>query len=217
VSTPNAPIPDVASVSDMLAVSGLGMQTAEVRLKTFITHTYGADLEMTLISPQGTVVDFSFDNGGANDDVFNGTVWYDSARSVAGDYAASNYVYANLVTAPQLAPDGEFQRFWYEDPNGAWTLSVNDDAAADIGNLAQWELEITTWDAGSSVPTSYCTSGPTRKKSAEADCTAALCGAVTPSESRTANISGRRKSLAWSMSIRPPPSTLPGSSNCPLR
>ena len=57
-----------------------GTFTCGVTLMTHITHTFAADLDMTLMSPAGTVVTLTTDNGAGNDNVFNGTLWYDKAN-----------------------------------------------------------------------------------------------------------------------------------------
>ena len=55
-----------------------GTYLYHVDLQTFITHTFPADLDIT-ISHGGTTVTLTTDNGGGNDNVFNGTVWDDAA------------------------------------------------------------------------------------------------------------------------------------------
>ena len=73
VAIPTGP----AVVSSTITVSGAGPSLWDVDLTTFIVHTFAADLDITLTSPQGTVVTLTTDNGAGNADVFNGTVWDD--------------------------------------------------------------------------------------------------------------------------------------------
>ncbi len=123
----------------------------DVDLNTLITHTAGADLDMTLTSPAGTIVVISTDNGGTNDNVFNGTLWDDNANDPAVDHA-----YSNGVPATPLSPEGRVAAFRGENPNGTWTLSITDDAAADNGNMNGWSLDISTLPAGpSETSTTY--------------------------------------------------------------
>jgi len=110
-----------------------------LNLTTAITHTFPGDLDMTLTSPEGTVVTISTDNGGGSDDAFNGTIWDDSAITSANDF-----VYTNGVPAPSLVVEGAMGAFIGENPNGTWSFDVFDDAGGDTGTLASWGLDVTT-------------------------------------------------------------------------
>ncbi len=137
----NTPIPiaDVATTLDTVVVGGLGTQTFDVDLSVAITHTWNSDLVITLISPAGTVCPVATNRGGSFDDVFNGTLFDDqSLNSVA------TYPYVDGVAAPDLRPEQSFNtKFRGENPNGIWTLSIQDVAAGDVGNLNAWSLSVT--------------------------------------------------------------------------
>ncbi|MFN8528669.1 MAG: proprotein convertase P-domain-containing protein [Anaerolineae bacterium] len=144
VSSSNVPIaiplfPTV--ITDTITVAGLQPYILDVNLTTFIRHTFPDDLDITLTSPSGTVVTLTTDNGAGNDNVFNGTVWDDSAST-----PVSEAIFFNLVVQPALIPEGAMGAFVGEDPNGVWTLTVNDDLAGDGGSLDNWLLDITTPD-----------------------------------------------------------------------
>ncbi|MGI8671641.1 MAG: proprotein convertase P-domain-containing protein, partial [Luteitalea sp.] len=139
VVAPGTSITDNSSIASTQTVRGGGRTIVGLRVRTFITHTYAADLDVTLTSPSGTVVTMTTDNGGSSDNVFNGTVWDDRTGAPATDF-----VYANLVVATPLAPEEAFAAFIGEPPNGVWTLTVADDAAGDVGTLASWELDVLT-------------------------------------------------------------------------
>lgn len=132
------PIVDNTSFDSMVTVAAMGTYLCDVNMTTDITHTFAADLEISLMSPAGTSTVITTDNGGGNDDVFSGTLWDDSAD------AATDFTYTNLVTATPLAPEGALAAFIGEDPNGDWTLTVNDDAGGDTGSLNSWSLDIVT-------------------------------------------------------------------------
>jgi uncharacterized repeat protein (TIGR03803 family) len=146
-------IPDVSFTTSTVTVSGDGSQIGRVRLQTFILHTFDSDLDVTLKSPQGTIVTITTDNGGSTDNVYNGTLWDDQAdpgneAPYVVPLAASNLVtdtaYTNLAVKPTLTPEEALSAFNGENPNGVWTLTVADDAGADTGSLSAWTLEITT-------------------------------------------------------------------------
>ncbi|MFN0109038.1 MAG: proprotein convertase P-domain-containing protein [Blastocatellia bacterium] len=137
-NTPTA-ILDVATVSSNITVAGVGTSIVDMDLGTFITHTFAADMDITLTSPAGTVVTLTTDNGAGNDDVFNGTGWDDNAGTPVTDFA-----FANLTVAPVLVVEEALAAFQGENPNGTWTLTITDDLAGDTGSLNQWALEFLT-------------------------------------------------------------------------
>src|SRR6185369_10418545 len=74
-----APIPDPGTVVTTITVSGMGSYLWDLNLQTFLTHSDNGNIELRLRSPQGTLMDFSFQNGIGAANVFNGTVWDDDA------------------------------------------------------------------------------------------------------------------------------------------
>jgi subtilisin-like proprotein convertase family protein len=139
-----------AVVTSTVVVSGAGTYLHEMTLQTFITHTFNADLDITIQSPAGTVVTLSTDNGGANDNVFNGTVWDDDANPggqvpyVTNNGLATDHAYVNLTTATPLAPEEPLAAFTGENPNGTWTITISDDLAGDGGSLDAWAITVNT-------------------------------------------------------------------------
>jgi subtilisin-like proprotein convertase family protein len=157
--SPNMPLLDLTVNSDTQVVSGVGTSLWDVDVYTEITHTWNADLEIRVVSPAGTSVMLSDNRGGANDDVFNGTLFDESSTN-----PIATYVFTNGVAAPDLNPDGNLNNYYPcgEDPNGVWTLIIADQAGADVGNLARWDLVITTAQFGcNSNVVNYCTSSTT--------------------------------------------------------
>ena len=79
-------------------------------MTTNITHTFAADLDITLTSPAGTVVTLTTDNGAGNDNVFNGTMWYDKANPggqvpyTTNDGLVSDTAYVNLTRSRPSCP-----------------------------------------------------------------------------------------------------------------
>ncbi len=149
VPTPIPTSPDPRKplvVTSKINVSVMGAQLGRLGLTTLIRHTFNADLDITLTSPMGAIVTITTDNGGSNDNVFDGTLWDDKAD--AGQDPVSSLVtrhpYADKKTAMRLVPEEPFAAFNGEDPNGDWTLTIYDDNAGDGGTLMSWSLEVTT-------------------------------------------------------------------------
>lgn len=137
--TPNIAILSPGSISDAVNVAGVGAYLAKLELYVELPHTAPTDLDFYLTSPAGTVVYASTRNGGSFDNVFNGTLWNPSST-----LAPTDNLYANGVVVPELSPEGSFDNFLGQNPNGSWQLFVTDFAAPDVGALVRWELRVTT-------------------------------------------------------------------------
>ena len=139
---------------------GMGTFLCGSSVTTSITHTFAADLDITLTSPAGTVVTLTTDNGAGNDNVFNGTNWFDKANPggqvpyTTNDGLVSDTAYVNLTTVPALVPEEAMSAFNGEDPRGVWTLTISDDLAGDGGSLDSWALSLTTCTCAIAVPDS---------------------------------------------------------------
>lgn len=146
VAIPTGP----AVVTSTITVSGAQTYLWDVDLTTFITHTFSADLDITLQSPAGTVVTITTDNGAGNDNVFNGTRWDDSANPTGqvpystNDGVVTDSAYVNLTTQVTLTPEEALSAFAGENPNGDWIITISDDLAGDGGSLDSWSLQLTT-------------------------------------------------------------------------
>lgn len=162
-STPVTISTGPAIVTSTINVSGAGTQIFDVNVLTNITHSFAADLDITIQSPAGTVVTLTTDNGAGNDDVFAGTLWDDNANPAGqvpyttNNGVASDNAYVNLTLANPLTPEEGLAAFMGEDPNGIWTITISDDLAGDGGNLNNWSLAIKT----STCPPIVCTGTPT--------------------------------------------------------
>lgn len=131
------PIPDQGVITATMPVAATGYLW-HISLDATITHTFPADLEMFLISPAGTEVTLSTDNGSGNDNVFAGTTWSDQWVGAS----VSDYVYANNVPVPTMSPEEALSAFKGEDPQGDWKLVIRDDAGNDVGTLGAWYLTL---------------------------------------------------------------------------
>jgi len=162
-STPVAIPTGPAVVSSTITVAGAGTYLWDLNMQTFITHTFAADLDITLQSPAGTIVTITTDNGASNDNVFNGTVWDDQANPggqvpyTTNAGLVTDHPYVNLVTATPLVPEEALAAFRGENPNGTWTLTISDDLAGDGGSLDSWQLEVSTLSAAPTETTTSAT------------------------------------------------------------
>jgi subtilisin-like proprotein convertase family protein len=132
------------STLNVPAVAAEGTQICSITVNTTIPHTNPADLNITLVSPDATLVLLSSGNGGFYDDVFNGTLWNDDADPLdSGDNLVTDRVYVGGVTATPLVPEAALSRFIGENPAGTWTLGVTDtNNNALTGTITSWSLNI---------------------------------------------------------------------------
>jgi subtilisin-like proprotein convertase family protein len=145
------PIPDVGTVTSTITVSGVDPYLWDLNLQTFLVHSDNGQLHLQLRSPQGTVMDLSFENGIGDADVFNGTIWDDSAgvTNPPGPASLATYV-TNVVNSP-LEPDGSLGMFYGENPNGVWTMILTDILPGHTGTLNSWKMEVTTLPAAPGI------------------------------------------------------------------
>ena len=97
-----------------------------------ITHTWDADLDIELRSPNGTRILLTSDNGGSGNNYNNTVFRMDAAASVTSGSAPFNGSYI---------PEGDLGGYQDgQNPNGTWTLFIKDDLGGDVGTLDGWSI-----------------------------------------------------------------------------
>jgi subtilisin-like proprotein convertase family protein len=97
-----------------------------------ITHTWAADLDITVTDPSGDVYLLTSDNGGGGNNYSVTCFDMTAATAVTAGSAPFNGSY---VPEGDLAAVNNGQ-----NANGTWTLNVTDDAGGDVGTLVSWSL-----------------------------------------------------------------------------
>ena len=154
------PIPDSGKSTlypSPIVVTGVtGTVTSVTATLRGYTHSWPDDVDVLLVSPAGQKVMLMSDCGGGN--ARNGvTLTFDSsaASSVPDSAAVPTGIYkpTNYDTTsdnfPAPAPAAPFSTSLTDlngtNPNGSWSLYVQDDGAMDSGSITQgWVLSITT-------------------------------------------------------------------------
>lgn len=120
-----------------------------------LSHAYPDDLDVLLVSPDGHAALLMSDAGGGNR-INYVTLTFDDAAATSlpndtqvtsGTYKPSDFPPADVFPAP--APAGpytaELSVLNHGNPNGTWSLFVQDDWIGDLGALeGGWSLNITT-------------------------------------------------------------------------
>lgn len=125
-------VASLSSIDSRISVQSGGTVTkVVVRLSAF--HPFTADLDISLVSPMGTSVDLSSDNGADGDD-YTATLFDDTC---------TNPIAAGM--APFMGcffPEQPLSAFNAENPDGQWLLHIADDTAQDDGSLLDWSLAL---------------------------------------------------------------------------
>jgi subtilisin-like proprotein convertase family protein len=130
------PVDDSTPVTVDLPVAAAGVVTgAAVRFT--ITHTYAADLDISLRTPAGRVLDLSSDNGGDGDDYI---------ATVLTDLAATPITQGSPPFSGSFRPEEAFATIFGTAADGTWQVLVVDDAADDAGTVDAVELFLCVCD-----------------------------------------------------------------------
>lgn len=127
-------IPDnnPTGITSALTVATTGT-VGKVRVHVNITHTWDGDLIIKLLPPVGSPITLVSRRGSSGDN-FTGTTLDDAATTPISSGTAP-FAGTYRPEQPLSAANGQAI-------NGSWMLSVSDNAAADVGTLTGWSLDI---------------------------------------------------------------------------
>src|SRR5688572_7334604 len=151
VASPDEPtvVPSEGSIVSLLFVD-LDGEVADVDVMLDLAHPTASELDVYLVSPVGTTVALTTDNGNGFDDVFAGTLFDDQAEPPSeadpGTPAphVRNQTYADFTVVGPVQPEGALGALFGDPAGGPWALVVVDDGGSTIGMLNGWSLTITT-------------------------------------------------------------------------
>ncbi|MCX6911618.1 MAG: proprotein convertase P-domain-containing protein, partial [Verrucomicrobia bacterium] len=134
-------IPDTGTVESTNTVAGFVGPLTKVAVSLWITHTYVADLSLSLIGPDGTVVDLSSGNGaGAN---FGSACSPDASRTTFDDAALTPITAGTPPFLGSYRPEGSlavFNGMVSGVADGNWRLRITDSLGGSLGTLRCWSL-----------------------------------------------------------------------------
>ncbi len=126
-------IPDQGTVTSSLTVSD-SYPIADLNVLLNISHSFDADLDVTLIAPDGTRVALFNDVGGSGDNFVD---------TLLDDQAPTDIASASAPFTGTFRPQGQLAVFNGNDVNGVWTLEVTDDSWSNRGKLENWSIQVT--------------------------------------------------------------------------
>ena len=134
---PGAPGVTSGTTTSNMVVSGIpaGQAVADVNVTIDIAHTFAPDLVITLISPAGTRVILTNQNGFGGPNYTNTT--FDDQAAIPIGAGIEPFT-------GTFRPDEALSGFIGQAPNGTWQLEIDDVLLADVGTLLDWSLEIQT-------------------------------------------------------------------------
>ncbi|MHB1035438.1 MAG: S8 family serine peptidase [Pirellulales bacterium] len=123
-------IPDDGTVTSTISIDRL-FTISDVDVELDISHTWDDDLDVYLVTPDGTRIELFTDVGGGGDN-FTRTVLDDEAETPIADAAAP--------FTGRFRPEGRLSDCDAFNAFGTWTLEVTDDYPEDVGVLNSWAL-----------------------------------------------------------------------------
>lgn len=142
---PDAPSQATASVmTSTLTLSNIVGNLTDVNVNLNINHARNSDLDVYLVSPNGTRVELFTNVGGNGQNFLNTTLDDQASFSI------------NQGTAPftgSYIPEGLLSALNGQSPNGVWTLEIHDHTPGATGTLVSWSL-ITTTPQGTTTTSS---------------------------------------------------------------
>ena len=121
------------TIESLIDVTGLNAPLSPrtiITIQIWLTHTWNADLIIRLYGPDGSYITLSNRRGGSFDNVFDGTLFTDSASN-----SVVTYLYSNNNVASPLRPEDPLSNFRGKYPNGKWKLWIQDTISASDGKL----------------------------------------------------------------------------------
>ncbi|EFL87910.1 autotransporter domain-containing protein [Ahrensia sp. R2A130] len=120
-------------------VASMGI-ISDLNVSLDATHSFSADLDIELTSPNGTIVTLARDDGSNGD--WAGVYTFDDQAAVSFTAAVSDA--GNNVVVGSYQTDSDDTQvladFNGEEAAGVWSLEIVDDAGSDFGQLNQWQL-----------------------------------------------------------------------------
>lgn len=117
---------------------------SDVNAKIRLDHTFDADLNISLVHPDGTVVALSNGRGGAGDNFGSGPNSCSGVHTVFDDSAAVAIAAGTAPFAGSFRPDSPLSALNGKPSAGTWKLRFEDAFAGDVGLVGCVQLELTT-------------------------------------------------------------------------
>lgn len=132
-------IPDVGTVESTNTVTDFDGPLTKVAVSLFLTHTYDADLTISLVAPDGRSVLLTSGNGGSGSD-YGTNCSSETSRTTFDDAAATPITSGVAPFVGVYRPQGRLGDFLGTSGNGHWRLQITDCCGGSLGALRCWTL-----------------------------------------------------------------------------
>jgi subtilisin-like proprotein convertase family protein len=140
----DAAIPDNDSLISTIVIADAPGVLVDVDVTLDIEHTQPDQLDVYLVSPGGTAVTLTTDNGGGNDGIFSPVTFDDQAPGTPSAATVRNAVFTNGVPLGTVQPEEALGELIGEQAEGQWALVVTDDSGGQQGTLHGWSIAVST-------------------------------------------------------------------------
>lgn len=127
-------LPDLTTINSPITVTGAGGTITNLTVYVSLTQTYLGDLDIWLISPNGTRVELATDLGGSRNGM--NVTFSDAAGTSATSWPTNNGSAINGT----YRPEGSLSVLNGQSINGTWNLEITDDEPNDTGSLLTWSI-----------------------------------------------------------------------------
>jgi subtilisin-like proprotein convertase family protein len=136
-------IPDNTAAGVDIPITVVGGPTiSDVNVRVRINHTFDADLNISLVHPDGTSVALSTARGSSGDNFGTGANDCSGTPTVFDDAASTTIALGSPPYAGSFKPEAALSAFNGKTSNGTWKLHVVDTANLDTGTVGCVTLEI---------------------------------------------------------------------------
>lgn len=135
----NLSIPDTGTVVSTNTVSSFSGPLMKVGVSLYLTHTYDADLTISLIAPDNTTVLLTSGNGGSGQN-YGASCSPDGSRTTFDDAGAAAITNGVGPFTGTFRPQGALTNFIGTTANGDWRLQITDCCGGSLGTLRCWSL-----------------------------------------------------------------------------
>ncbi|HEU5179706.1 MAG TPA: S8 family serine peptidase [Candidatus Polarisedimenticolia bacterium] len=134
-------IPDLTTVESSIVIPDAGV-VGDVNVKVRLDHTFDGDLVISLVAPDGTVVNLSNLRGSSGDNFGTGNNDCSGTSTVFDDSAGTSIAAGAPPYAGSFTPEQPLSALNGKTITGTWKLRISDTANIDTGTLGCWGLEI---------------------------------------------------------------------------
>jgi subtilisin-like proprotein convertase family protein len=135
------PINDL-STSEISIVVPPGGDVVSASVGLRLNHTFDADLDISLVAPNGQQINLSSDNGGSGDNYGTGANDCSGAPTVLDDTGPVPITSGTAPFTGTYQPEEPLFNFTGVPSGGTWKLRIYDDAGADTGTIGCVNLSI---------------------------------------------------------------------------